>query len=492
MALISAAVLVVSGFGTVVAATAGQQEAGLTNPCDAAGACPGQTILLVGSDARVDAQGNPLSAEALKQVATEADGGGTSTDTMMLIHIPEGGGKATAVSIPRDVWIANPPPGPSDSDASALVKYDANKVNSYYGSAKFFTQVRLVAEGVTDQPTVERESNNAGRKMLISVLENFTGIHIDNYAEVNLYGFYLLSNALGGVPVCLVNAVNDPFSGAVFPAGPQEVQGTAALSFVRQRHGLPNGDLDRVKRQQAFLSGAISKVLSVGTVTKIPELLSAADKSIVLSEGFSLLQLANQMQSMSTGNIIFATLPTHGSESSTEKDALAVDVPEVQALFASIKNETASTQGPAAQSDPAAPTQTLDPVSIIVDVQNGTITSGMAKAVSDEVAAAKYTRGQISDFPGVSEGNEQSSTTIRFSPGGEAAAAGVKAALGYGELQPDSSVDAGHVLVVVGTDRSAKPSGLRNSAPFVSAPPASLYAAPGDGSITAAQPGCVN
>ena len=65
----------------------------------------GMTILLVGSDARTDADGNPLSKEELAQVATEDDGGGINTDTMMLVHVPEGGGKATAVSIPRDTWI---------------------------------------------------------------------------------------------------------------------------------------------------------------------------------------------------------------------------------------------------------------------------------------------------------------------------------------------------------------------------------------------------
>ena len=115
-------------------------------------------------------RGQPAQRRGAAAVATEADGGGTSTDTMMLIHIPAGGGRATAVSIPRDSWIADPPPGPSNT-GDDLVPYAANKVNSFYGSAKFYTQEKLVAAGVTDAATVERESSNAGRKMLISVLE---------------------------------------------------------------------------------------------------------------------------------------------------------------------------------------------------------------------------------------------------------------------------------------------------------------------------------
>ena len=119
--------------------------------------------------------------------------------------------------------------------------------------------------------------------------------------------------------------------------------GTAALSFVRQRHGLPNGDLDRVRRQQAFLSGAISKVLSVGTLTdpaKLSALIDAANRSIVLSSGFNLLELAQQMSSLSSGDVEFITLPTHGPEPSTTKDALAVDVQEVQTLFAQLAEPT--------------------------------------------------------------------------------------------------------------------------------------------------------
>ena len=104
---------------------------------------------VVGSDARVDAAGNPLSAEELQAVATDLDNGGVNTDTIMLIRIPAGGGKATAVSVPRDTWIADPPPGPSDT-SDALVPYLPNKVNSFYGSAKFYTAERMTKAGITD------------------------------------------------------------------------------------------------------------------------------------------------------------------------------------------------------------------------------------------------------------------------------------------------------------------------------------------------------
>ena len=493
--LLSVAVLAATGFITLIADTTGQQETGLIASCPSSTVCAGKTILLVGSDARVDAAGNPLTAEELAAVATELDGGGTSTDTMMLIHIPTGGGKATAVSIPRDSWITDPPQGPAES-GTALVDYAPNKVNSYYGSAKFYTAQRMVGEGVTDQAQIERDSSNAGRKMLISVLERLTGIHIDSYAEVNLFGFYLLSNAIGGVPVCLINAVDDSFSGAHFAAGPQLVQGTAALSFVRQRHGLPGGDLDRVRRQQAFLSGAISKVLSVGTltdVTKLKALVDAANRSIVLSDGFNLIQLAEQMSSMSSGNINFETIPTHGAETTTNKDALHIDVAEIKSLFAALESDSAaatSSAGATAGTGTAAPASTVSPASITVDVQNGTTTAGMAKSVSDLAANAGFTRGRISDYPGTTSANQQQATTVRHGATGAALAAQVQASLGFGTVQSDDKVAAGHVLVVVGTDRVSP--GLRGGAavlPAAAAPAAAIAAAD---PINAATPGCVN
>ncbi len=504
----SAVVLLATAFVTVVANGTGQQEAGLTSACAATSGCTGTTILLVGSDARVDAEGNPLSAEELAAVATQEDGGGLSTDTMMLIHLPPGGGKATAVSIPRDSWISASPMGPSSTD-SGQVAYAPNKVNSYYGSAKFFTQERLVSAGRTDKAAIERESSNAGRKMLINVLESLTGAHIDHYAEVNLFGFYLLSNAIGGVPVCLNAAVNDPLSGANFAAGPQEVSGTAALSFVRQRHGLPGGDLDRVRRQQAFLSGAISKVLSVGTLgnpSKLSALVDAANRSIVLSDGFNLLDLADQMGSMSSGNINFETMPTHGAETTTTKDALHIDVTEVQALFTRIaKGDTASTtsatvpatvaEGASATTDSGGSgTAAADPASITVDVQNGTMTTGMAATVSAQAAKAGYTVSDPADYPGTTKGNEQGKTTIRYASGEQAAADQVRASLGFGKLAEDSSVATGHVLVVVGTDQIGG-AGLRAGA--VASAAATAVATPAAAAteattINAAQPGCVN
>ncbi len=429
----------------------------------------GTNILVVGSDARTDAQGNPLTAAELAAVSTQADGGGVNTDTIMIMHIPDGGGRATAVSIPRDTWIGSKvvnAPGITGPDSSGeQVHYKPNKINAFYGSAKFYTEEYLVSKGITDQAQKERDSNEAGRTLLIKVVQQFTGLKINHYAEVNLLGFYLLSTAIGGVPVCLNHAVNDPYSGANFSAGQQEVQGSAALSFVRQRHGLPGGDLDRVKRQQAFLYGAADKILSVGTLTspsKLSALIAAANRSLVLDQGFDLLTFAQQMSGLTSGNINFVTIPTTGPEQSTSADALATDPVAIRAFFQKISDGAGGATDSAAPNSATAPT-TVDRSAVTVDVQNGTMAEGMAAAIGQTIKAAGFERGQLSDFPGTTTDNQQKSTTIRYPAGGEAAAQAVQSTIGHGSITEDDAVAAGHILVVAGTDLPKPGSGLRNA-----------------------------
>jgi LCP family protein required for cell wall assembly len=108
----------------------------------------------------------------------------------------------------------------------------------------------LATQGVTG-PQLRQLARQAVARELLHTGKQLTGVTFDHYVEVNLAGFYEITQAVGGVPVCLQAPVHDSYSGANFPAGPQTVSGAAALSFVRQRYGLPCGDLDRILRQQA-------------------------------------------------------------------------------------------------------------------------------------------------------------------------------------------------------------------------------------------------
>jgi LCP family protein required for cell wall assembly len=280
-----------------------------------------QNVLLVGIDARTDAYGNPLPQNVLDALhAGSGDDGGDTTDTMIVVHIPAGGAAATAISIPRDSYV------------DIAGGYGKHKINSAYSRGKNAAMSGLRAQGLSGAQ-LEVAANEAGAKTAIQTIEKFTGLTINHYAAINLAGFDALSQAVGGVEVCLKAPVHDSYSGADFAAGPQTLSGAQALAFVRQRHGLTNGDLDRIARQQAFLSGMAKKVLSAGTFTdlsKLSALVDAVQGSVVLDKGWDVLSFAQQLRGMSSGAIAFATIPVQSLSLSTPSDGDAVKVDPAQ------------------------------------------------------------------------------------------------------------------------------------------------------------------
>ncbi|MEV6240395.1 LCP family protein [Lentzea sp. NPDC051838] len=299
-------------------------------------------ILLVGSDSRTDAQGRPLPADVLRKLRTEGTDT-VNTDTIIVMRIPRNGGKASAISIPRDTYV--PIPG-----------FREDKINSAYGAVKYLTAERLQAEGVSDQQERERKSDEAGRKALVQVVQDLTGMRIDHYAEINLYGFYLLTEVIGGVRVCLKAGTSDPNSGANFRAGEQVISGGDALSFVRQRN-MPGGDLGRIQRQQVFMSQAMKQLLSAGTFTdpgRMNGLLDAISKSVVIDEKLDLATLATQAQGLASGNVEFATIPVTNIDARNERGQSVVTV-DRDAVKAWVAQQIGETPKPAPSSTSTSP-----------------------------------------------------------------------------------------------------------------------------------------
>jgi LCP family protein required for cell wall assembly len=284
-----------------------------------------QNILLVGLDSRTDANGNPLPQNVLDALhAGSGDDGGDTTDTMIVVHIPAGGAAATAISIPRDSYV------------DLAGGFGKHKINSAYSRGKNAAMSSLREQGLTGAQ-LEVKANEAGAKVAIQTVEQFTGLTINHYAAVNLAGFSALSEAVGGVEVCLKEPVRDKYSGASFPAGKQLLSGAQALAFVRQRHGLPNGDLDRIARQQAFLSSMARTVLDAGTFAdpaKLSSLVGAIQGSVVLDSGWDVLSFAQQLRGMSSGALKFQTIPIQSLSLQTpsDGDAVKVDPVEVKAF----------------------------------------------------------------------------------------------------------------------------------------------------------------
>lgn len=279
-------------------------------------------ILLLGLDSRRDNNGNNLPRKLLDlmHVGSSSSIGGYNTNTMILIHIPASGKSAVAISVPRDDYVN-------------VVGWGMQKIKEAYGLAKYTSENSLLKKGVPN-PLRERQSRDAGRAATISTITTLLGVPIDHFAEVNLVGFYDLATALGGIQVCLNRAVNDAqYSGGIFPAGLQTISGVQALQFVRQRHGLPNGDLDRTHRQQAFITGVITKFRSqgiFGDLGKLQSLLVVAKKDVVIDAGWDVLGFLPQAKALTGGHIKFYTLPIEGYALRNSQAVNLINIPTVR------------------------------------------------------------------------------------------------------------------------------------------------------------------
>lgn len=129
-------------------------------------------------------------------------------------------------------------------------------------------------------------------KKLTDAVEKLTGAKVDHYAEIRTSEFGKVAQAVGGVEVCLVAAARDPQTGASFPAGRQTLTGDQALAFLRQRMGLALGDLDRVKRHQAFLTGLAAKITKDNALPLAREI----STSIKVDAGWDVLEFAQRFQ----------------------------------------------------------------------------------------------------------------------------------------------------------------------------------------------------
>ncbi|HET9170366.1 MAG TPA: LCP family protein, partial [Actinospica sp.] len=264
-----------------------------------------QNILLMGLDSRKDMNGNDLPYSILDKLhaGSSSDIGGYNTNTLILLHVPADGSRAVALSIPRDDYV-NLPDGLGE-----------HKIKEAYGRAKALAEQQAQQSGVNGQAQLETIGREAGRKSAVEAVQDLLGVQVDHFAEINLAGFYDLANALGGVTVCLRQPAHDDYSGADFPAGVQTLDGQQALEFVRQRHNLTGGDLDRTHRQQAFLASAAAKLSSAGVfgdLGKLSALLDVAHRDVVVDSGLNPLTFIRQAGAVTSGRVSFYTLPIEG------------------------------------------------------------------------------------------------------------------------------------------------------------------------------------
>ena len=397
-----------------------------------------QNILLMGLESRRDWNGNILPDNILKALhAGSRQGvqngvGGNDTNTLILIHIPAGGKKAVGFSIPRDDWV---------DFAGTVGPQQQGKIDQAYGVSMYYEQQNLQQRTHISQNRLAFLGNEAGRAAAVATVEKLTGVHVDHFAEVNLDGFYELARVLGGVQVCLKQATYDSNSGADFHAGYQHLNAAQALAFVRQRDGLPNGDLDRTHRQQAFLDSIIQQLRTEGVLSdlsKMQALLSVAKQYVITDSDWNLLDFAANMRDLTGRNLTFRTLPIQGYATIEGQAANAVQPATIQQIVRS-----------AFYPEPSPPSQsqagTGSAHTTTVDVLNGGDTPGLAASVSAALTRAGYRAGRVSNT------SHRSGTTVRYGAGTAAAANGARIAKMLGVTAAAStSVPAGHVEILLG------------------------------------------
>lgn len=316
-------------------------------PEDVAGPMPeigalsgGFNILLVGSDSRAN------SAYSYGE-----DEGSELNDVNMLLHVSNDHTNAVAISFPRDLEI--PLPECADGDGGTNSSASSQKINTALdhggGSAK------------------------AGLGCVVATVSQLTGLPIPYAATISFDGVIEMSNAIGGVSVCIAEHLQDSNTELDLPAGTYDLQGVDALKFLRTRYGVGDGsDTTRISSQQVFLSSLVRKVKSSETLTdvrKLYGLAGAAVDNMVFSESLNnidtLVSIARAMQPIALDKIAFVQYPTVPDGS-----ALAPDYDSAQVLLdAIVADQSVSVAPPAADdrgsiADPnAAPVEPTEPSS---------------------------------------------------------------------------------------------------------------------------------
>ncbi len=429
----AAVVFIVTGFGwhsvgTLISGIERIGNLGLGGGHDGA-----VDILMVGIDSRTDAHGNPLS-DRERAMLHAGDEVGTNTDTIVLVRVPNDGRSATAISIPRDSYVDIPGIG-------------KGKINSAYGTTKAKTADELAGEGLSDAQ-IEEKSNQAGRQALIKSVAGLTGITVDHYAEVGLLGFVLLTDAVGGVDVCLNNPVDEPLSGANFPAGPQRLEGAQALSFVRQRHALPRGDLDRIVRQQVFMAQLVNQALSaelLANPAKLRELSDAVGRTIVLDQDWDVVAFMHQLRDLSGGKVNFETIPVEDLNATTSDGESVVKVDP-----GSVASFVATAVGAEPEKSSKDDHPAVAPESITADIYNAGTTGGLAGQVAQELTGKGFHTGTVANW----SGEPVRSSRVLAAKDSDPAAKTVAEALGGLTVDTDPDLPEGAVRVVLADDYS--------------------------------------
>ncbi|GAA1258388.1 LCP family protein [Arthrobacter pascens] len=347
-------------------------------------------ILILGSDTR-DGKNSGYGT------ADDSKGYGKS-DVMMLMDISEDNKRVSVVSFPRDLLV------------------DIPRCTDQKTGKEFPARTGVM---------INEAMGEAGIGCAVDTVNKLTGLEVDHFMMADFNAVKELSNAVGGVEVCISDAVYDPDSRLRLPKGKSQVQGEQALAYLRTRHAFADGgDLGRIKAQQGFLSSLTRKIKDDGTLSDPVKMLNIADvvtQNLTVDEGLSsvpaMITIGNRLKTIDVSKVAFVAVPTVPAAS--DPNRLEPAQPAASQLFAALKKDIDLTDPDGKQSPspsaspkpttPAAPSATPTPTTPAapydkslqpVTVANGTAVPTRAQEIVDALVTGGFTQtGQLEAGP---------------------------------------------------------------------------------------------
>ncbi|MCX5257716.1 LCP family protein [Streptomyces canus] len=411
---------------------------GGSEKADAFGRTP-INILVMGSDGRTSKADCKLGGGCSQ---TGVQTGNGNADVQMVVHISADRSNATVMSIPRDTMVDVPACKDSESGQST---------SGYYGQINSALQY--------------------GPACQVATIHQLTGIPIDHFVKLDFSGVVKMSDAVGGVSVCVDHNVYDTYSHLKLSRGTHTLKGEAALEFVRSRHGFGDGsDLGRTVSQHIFLSAMIRKFKSAGTLTDptaVYDLADAATKALTVDDGLGsvkkLIGLAADVNKVPTKRMTFTTMQTAADPNNTNRVVVGAGA---KALFSSIAGDQSLSTGSGKKSAAASATATAAAVpasEIAVTVENGTEITGRASAIANALTGQGFSSATTT----ANAPSPATTTTLTYGTGRKAEAQTAAKALGLPTKHLEEGTGTGLTLVIGSdwTSGTTYPGGSSSPAP---------------------------
>ncbi|MFB7663004.1 LCP family protein [Kitasatospora sp. NPDC056138] len=267
-------------------------------------------VLVLGSDSRSGTNGN---------LAGGATDGTARSDTAMVVHVNQSHTTASVVSIPRDTLVARPECLTTSGKTVPAAK------SVMYNSA----------------------FETGGPACAVKTTEQFTGLRMDHFVEIDFSGFANFIDAIGGVNVTTTVNIKDKDSGLDLAAGDHHLAGDQALAFVRTRHGVGDGsDLGRIELQKQMVKSIMAQVGSIGLTSNPAKLWSVADRltrSITtdsdLASVDSLVGMADTLKKIGPDDLTMVTLPV--GTAPADPNRVIPQQPQADRLWAALRSDQA-------------------------------------------------------------------------------------------------------------------------------------------------------